>query len=59
MNTKELIKIHCALRKEAFDAVSPKVAEFFREAESSFKEAKYASENVEFNSALRRHFVEK
>jgi hypothetical protein len=53
-----LIEAHRDLRKEAFEAVAPKVAEYFRDAEAALGEAKHASESAAFDPAIRRHLVE-
>lgn len=53
-----LIKAHRDLRKEAFIAVSPKVAEFFQDAKTALVGTKHASESAHFDPLLRRHLVE-
>jgi len=55
---RALIEAHRDLRKAAFDAVSPKVAEYFRDARECLGAAKHASEASAFDPVLRSHLVE-
>jgi hypothetical protein len=55
---QELIEAHRDLRKVAFEYVQGQVDAYFREAEGALASVKVASELVEFDRALLKHFSE-
>ena len=55
---EELIEAHRDLRKVAFDHVFPHIDAYFRAAEQALHGVKVASEMVNFDPTLLKHFAE-
>jgi hypothetical protein len=56
---QDLIEVHRDLRKVAFEAVYSDVDAYFRDAEEALSGIKVASELVDFDPVLLKHFSEK